>query len=355
MDKKIRVAIIGTGSISRLHINGYKKLQNVEVIAACDINKQRAIDFAKEFNIPNVFTDYHEMLKMKEIDAVSVTVWNNVHKDAAICAMENGKDVLCEKPLALNAAEAQEMVNVSKKTGKLLMVGFCKRFGENVSALKQMIDSGKFGKIYYAKTGYIRRWGNPGGWFSDSKRSGGGPVIDLGVHIIDVIRYLSGKPKAVSVMASTFNYMGMKPDIKGIQKYYSADYSEFNDVEDCAAAFIRFDNGMSLLFETSWVQNIKQDETYIKIYGDKAGADLEPEFGIYGSKDDYLTNLKPEIDKDSYSFEHNFNEEIKHFINCVDGKAECKNPAEDGLEIMKIIDAMYESARCGHEVIINNK
>ncbi len=349
---KVKIGIIGTGSISNMHMSGYTRLEEVEVIAACDTNEARVKEFAERYHIPNTFTDYNEMLKMKEIDAVSVTAWNNIHAPASIAALRAGKHVLCEKPLALNADQAQEMVEVSKQTGKILMVGFCRRFGDNAKALKEIIDSGDLGNIYYAKTGCLRRWGNPGGWFSDKKRSGGGPVIDLGVHMIDLIRYLSGKPKAVSVTASTFSQMGMKPEIKGISKYNSADYSEYNDVEDCATAMIKFDNGMTLFFETSWVQNLKGDNLYLELYGDKAGAKMEPEFELYETKLNYLRDSKPLLDPNGSGFEHNFIEEIKHFISCIKDGTDCLNPAEDGLELMRIIDAIYLSAQAGHEVIL---
>lgn len=349
---KLKIGVIGTGNISNLHMAGYTALGNVEVIAACDIDEKRVKDFAKTYGIPNTFTDYNEMLKMKEIDAVSVTTWNNIHAPASIAALNAGKHVLCEKPLALNADQALEMVEASKKSGKILMVGFCRRFGNNAIALKEMIDNGDLGNLYYAKTGCVRRWGNPGGWFSDKKRSGGGPVIDLGVHMIDLVRYLSGKPKVISVTASTFSHMGMKPEVKGIQKYNSADYSEYNDVEDCATSIIKFDNGMTLFFETSWVQNRKEDDLYLELYGDKVGAKMEPELELYDSKCNYLRNSKLILDPASSSFEHNFVEEIKHFVSCVTEGTKCINPAEDGLELMKIIDAIYKSAETGHEVII---
>jgi len=352
MKKKIRVGIIGTGSISQLHVESYKKLEDVEVIAACDVNAERVRKYAQKYGIPNVFTDYKELLKMKEIDAVSVTTWNNFHAPISIDALKAGKDVLCEKPLALNAEQAEEMVETSKKTGKLLMVGFVRRFGENAKMLKQSVDQGELGKIYYAKTGVIRRWGNPGGWFSDKKRSGGGPIIDLGVHMIDLVRFLNGKPNAVSVTASVFNHLGMKPEIKGINKYYPADYSEYNDVEDAATALIKFDNGLTLFFETSWVMHVKEDYLYLSLYGDKAGAQMEPFIEYYEEKNHYFTDVKPLVDPASYDFVHNFEEEIKHFRDCVKDGIKCLNPAEDGLALMKILDAIYESGKTGHEVMI---
>lgn len=350
--KYLNVGIIGAGGISECHTEGYKNIGNVKVTAVCDINEQRAKAYAKKYDIPHVFTDYREMLKMDELDAVSVTTWNNGHAPISIAALKAGKHVLCEKPLAMNAMEAQQMVDTAKETGKLLMVGFVRRFEDNVKYLKKSIESGRLGRVYYVKAGYIRKWGNPGGWFSDKKRSGGGPVIDLGVHVIDLVRYINGKPKAVSVMASTFNYLGMKPDIKGISKYCSQDYDEYNDVEDAAAAIIKFDNGMTLSFETSWVLFTKNSNNYLNIYGDKAGAQLEPTFEFYEEKDDYLVDDKPFIEPEKNKFQHIFNEEISHFVDCIVNKTSCTNTGEDGVEIMKILDAIYESARTGHEVVI---
>ncbi|NMA84566.1 MAG: Gfo/Idh/MocA family oxidoreductase [Epulopiscium sp.] len=350
--KKIKVGIIGAGSISHMHTTSYKKLDNVEVIAVCDIDEERAKAYAEQYNIPQVFTDHHEMLKLEELDAVSVTTWNNGHAPLSIDALKAGKHVLCEKPLAMNAKQAEEMVQVAKESGKLLMVGFVRRFGENTKILKEAIEQEQLGDVYYAKTGCIRRWGNPGGWFSDFERSGGGPVIDLGVHMIDLVRYLNGKPKAISVTASTFNKLGMKPEMKGIGKYYSADYSTHNDVEDGATALIKFDNGLTLFFETSWVMHVKQDELYLQLYGDKAGAQMEPTIEFYGEQNNYFTSTTPLVDPNTYGFESNFNREIAHFIDCLVNDTPCLNPAEDGLELMKILDAIYESAKTGREVLI---
>ena len=291
------------------------------------------------------------MLKLEELDAVSVTTWNNGHAHISIAALKAGKNVLCEKPLAMNAIEAQEIVDVAKQTGKLLMVGFVRRFEDNVKLLKKSVEAGKLGKVYFVKTGYIRKWGNPGGWFSDKKRSGGGPVIDLGVHVIDLVGYVTGKPKAISVYASTFNYLGMKPNIKGMDKYNSLDYSEYNDVEDAATALIKYDNGMTLSFETSWVLHTKESHNYLNIYGDKAGTQMEPKLEFYEEEDNYFTE-KTLVNTVNNNFDNIFNKEIEHFIDCIGNGASCINTGEDGVEIMKILDAIYESSRTGHEVIL---
>lgn len=168
-------------------MHGYQQLENVDVVAVCDINEERARNYAEQYGIPSFYSKLDEMLKNEELDGVSVCTWNNGHAPCSIAALKAGVNVLCEKPLAMNAQEAEEMVKTAKEANKLLMVGFVRRFGENTRMLKQFIDQGELGEIYYAKTACIRRCGNPGGWFSDKNRSGGGPLIDLGVHMIDLV------------------------------------------------------------------------------------------------------------------------------------------------------------------------
>lgn len=356
MTKKIKVGIIGAGSISVMHTKAYQKLDRVEVNSVCDINEDRANKYAKKYDIPNVFTDYNEMLELEELDAVSVTTWNNFHAPISIAALKAGKHVLCEKPLALNAKQAREIVTAAKEAGRLLMVGFVRRFEQRANLLKDAVESGELGDVYYAKTGYIRKWGNPGGWFADKKRSGGGPVIDLGVHVIDLIRYITGKPKAVSVTASTYNKLGMKPEIKGIDKYFSRDYNSenpHNDVEDAATAIIKFDNGLTLFFETSWVLNTKNDYNYLTLFGDKAGAQMEPELEFYEERNNFYTDVKPVLKDDIDTFEVIFEREIAHFTDCITDGTNCLNPGEDGVEVMKILDAIYKSAETDREVIID--
>ncbi|MBO4548882.1 MAG: Gfo/Idh/MocA family oxidoreductase, partial [Abditibacteriota bacterium] len=190
MSKKTKVAIIGVGGISEVHIAGYKANPDVELYAFCDINEKRLKEKGAKHGITRLYTDEAEMLKaLPEIGAVSVCTWNAAHAPCAIMALNAGKHVLCEKPMALNAKQAEEMKAAAEKNGKVLMIGFMRRFGTNMRVLKDFVDAGDFGDIYYAKARYIRRNGAPGGWFGDKSRSGGGPLIDLGVHIIDMVRY----------------------------------------------------------------------------------------------------------------------------------------------------------------------
>ena len=352
--KKIKVGIIGTGSISGCHIAGYKALDNVELYAVCDINEQRARECAKKNGVELVFTDYNEMLKLKELDAVSVCTWNSEHAPATIAALKAGKHVLCEKPMAINTREAVAMEEAAKQAGKVLMIGFVRRFGNDAKILKDFIDNGMMGDIYYAKATYLRRFGCPGGWFGDKKRSGGGPLIDLGVHVIDLVRYMMGKPKAVSVTGATFNKLGARDNIVQKEGYRAADTGNIFDVEDMAVGMIRFDNGAVLHVETSFCLNLKKDTGDIELFGSKSGAKLDPGLEFYSEMNNYLVDVTPAHDT-ALSFEGLFENEIAHFVDCVSKGtegAECISPAEDGVEIMKIIDAVYESARTGREVIL---
>ncbi len=348
--KKIKVAIIGTGNISLYHLKSYQKLENTEVVAACDINFERVEKFCKTHNIPEAFDNHKEMLEKIKPDAVSVCTWNNSHAEITMDALESGADVLCEKPLAMNANEAAEMLKTARKTGRLLMVGFVRRFAQGTEIIKDFIDSGKLGDIYYAKTGCIRRSGNPSGWFADKSKSGGGPLIDLGVHMIDLCRYLMGKPETAGVYGVTFEKLGPRSDVKMLKRYRAADAGSICDVEDFASALIKFKNGNALSVEVSFTLHTANERLYCEIFGDKAGAEVIPEIRIAGTEDGYNTDMTPVFTKESNEFEEMFGREIKHFIACVTGNEECISTVEDGVELMKILDAIYESAATGKEV-----
>ena len=349
----IKVGLIGTGGISGVHLGGYSRNPNAEIYALCDINEKNLAKRAEEYKVSRTFTDYREMLALKELDAVSVCTWNSAHAECAIAALRAGKHVLCEKPMALNTAQAQEMEKAAKESGKLLMIGFVRRFGNDCAVLKDFIDSGSFGEIYYAKAQYLRRKGCPGGWFGDKSRSGGGPLIDLGVHVIDLCRYLMGGPQPVSVYGATFSKLGDRRHIKDARGYSSTVVSKDDifDVEDMATALIRFDNGAVLSVEASFSLNIEKDVGNIELFGTKAGCKLDPELTIFTDMNDYLANVKLS-QSTALSFDGLFDNEINHFVECIETGKPCRNPAQDGVTLMKILDGIYESARTGHEVLL---
>lgn len=351
--EKLKIGIIGVGGISSVHIGGYLADERCELYAFCDINEKTLKEKGEKYGVTRLFTDKDEMFAAcPEIDAVSVCTWNSAHAECTIAALNAGKNVLCEKPMAMNAEQAMAMQKAAIDNNKLLMIGFVRRYGNDCKVVKDFVDCGDFGDIYYAKATYLRRAGAPQGWFGDKSRSGGGPLIDLGVHVIDLARYVSGNPKPISVYGATFHKLGRRSNLKLTKKYaVSGADTEVFDVEDLATAMIRFDNGMVLSVEASFSLNIKNDTGTIELFGTKAGAVLNPELEIYTEQNGYLTNVSFK-ESTALSFDGLFEGEIRHYLDCmIDGVA-CNSPAEDGVVLMKILDAIYESARTGHEVEI---
>ncbi len=348
---QIKIGVIGAGSISSVHLDAYENNSEVEVFAICDLNESRAKEKAEKYKAAKVYTDYKEMLNDPEIEAVSVCTWNNMHAEISIAALQAGKHVLCEKPLSKTVEEALRVEEAVKQTGKILQVGFVRRYASNSKIIKAFKDAGDLGDIYYAKTSAIRRLGNPGGWFSDISRSGGGPLIDIGVHVIDICWYLMGKPKVKSVSANTYRKLGNRSNIQNLSFYKAADYdASKNDVEDMANALIRFENGASLMVDVSYTLHASKDEISVKLYGEKGGAELEPELQIISEKYNTILNMTPQTDSKTFDFKEAFQNEIDHFISMVQGKAEPVSPVEDGVEMMKILAAVYESGEKGSEI-----
>ena len=352
--KKLKVAVIGVGNISYFHIVNYVSNPNTELVAFCDINPDTLKRRGEEFGVKNLFTDFNEMFaKMPEIDLVSVCTWNNAHAPASIAALNAGKHVLCEKPMAMNAKEAQEMREAAIRNKRILQVGFVRRFGKDAAVIRDFAEHGNLGELYYARASYVRRNGNPGGWFGDKSRSGGGPLVDLGVHVIDLVRYLMGNPKPVSVYGAAFHKLGSRKNIKTPREYRATVTSKDDvcDVEDFATALIRFENGAALNVQAGFSLNLGKDETNIELFGTKGGVKLDPEFKLYTEMNDYLADVSLAAGT-AFDFDGSFQNEVYAFIDAVRGVAPVRASAEDGVELMKILDAIYESAETGREVII---
>ena len=348
----LKVGIIGNGGIAHCHADGYKELgDRVKIVACCDINEEKAKKFAEEYDIPNYYIDCKDMLAKEEIDVISVCTWNSAHAPCTIAALDAGCNVICEKPMAMNADEAEAMKAAAEKNGRLLMLGFVRRHGNDAHDAKALIENGDLGEVYYAKATYLRRCGCPGGWFGDKTYSGGGPLIDLGVHVIDLIRYLIGNAKPVTVFGFTSDKIGARDHI-GTTGWTSETVVEkpvFN-VEDLATAMIKFDNGAVLQVETSFNLNKKNSEGDIELFGSKAGLTLDP-FELHTEYANNLADISIRGDH-SFDFHRDFNREIKNFVDAVEGKAECIATAEDGVILMKVIDAVYLSAKTGKSVDI---
>ncbi|GIO95822.1 MULTISPECIES: Gfo/Idh/MocA family protein [Paenibacillus] len=351
--KSINIGVIGTGSISAMHLQSYQKHANANLLAVCDLNEERAQRAAEKYGATKVYTDYNELLADPEIDAVSICTWNNTHAEISIAALNAGKHVLVEKPLCRTVEEALQVQEAVKSSGKLLQVGFVRRYDPNAQMLREFADKGEFGEIYFAKASSVRRLGNPGGWFSDIERSGGGPLIDIGVHVIDLCWYMMGRPKPVSVSANTYRKLGNRSNVRNLSFYKAADYdAEKNTVEDMANAMIRFENGASILVDVSFTLHAKENLQSVKLYGDKGGFEIDPEVVIVTEKHDTIINIQPQTDSTGFAFDAAFQSEVDHFISSIENGTSPLSPVEDGVEIMKILCGIYESAEKGVEVLL---
>ena len=346
--KKMKVGIIGAGNIARsAHLPVYQKHpEAAEVTAIADMNLERAKEAAELFHIPHAYASAEELLANEEIDYIDICVWNGSHAPVAIAAARAGKAILCEKPMADCLAHALEMEAEIKKAGVPFMMAMVTRYGAEVQLLHQMQENGELGEIYYAKTGYVRRRGTPLGWFTDKTKSGGGPVIDLGVHCIDRTWFLMGRPKPVRVSASTSNRIG-NYQTKGVGRWIALDHDVTAfDTEDSASAMIHFENGASMLVETSWALNAP-NASYTQVCGSKAGATLDP-LTIYAENaQGYLTDNCPQMDKTDA-----FEQEILHFIDCLNTGKTPMSPIDDGVTVQRILQGIYDSAAQGKEVEI---
>lgn len=346
---KVNVGIIGSG-IGRYHIMGYQKCSDVVVSALADINEEKGRKLATEFNIHNFYTDYKEILKSKDITAVSVCTPNFLHASITIDALNAGKHVLCEKPIAMNTAEAEKMLAAANKNKKILMVGFTHRFRNESQMLKKLIENGELGKIYHADAFAIRRRGIPGmgGWFTTKSMSGGGPIIDIGVHILDLSFWLMNWPKPVSVSAATYTKFGNKKGYIQANGWAGSFKSGVYDVEDYASAFIRMKDA-TLVMETSWASNIAEDKFYTVLLGDKAGANLDYRgLKMFSEINGVLTDIFPKFTENPV-----YEDEMVHFIDCVKNNKKPVSTGEQALIIQKVIDAIYRSAKERKEIKIS--
>jgi predicted dehydrogenase len=321
---KLRIGIIGSGGIAQgSHMKGYAAIPDLcEIVATCDVREETAKEAAAKFNVPATYTDYAEMLEKENLDAVSVCTPNKFHKDPTIAALKAGVNVLCEKPLGMNAPECREMCAVARDSGKILQVGLQSRFNGPPKWLKAYIDA-------------------------DKELQGGGPLIDIGVHILDLTLFLMGYPKPVSATGRYWNTLGKNPDLWNAWGDYDRD--KFT-VEDFAVGLIKFDNGAVVSLESSFMAN-GPDKFETQLYGTKSGAIVEP----YSQSDaikifsEQNRQLLDSIPANIPKVESAHSEEVKAFVNAIiDGKPS-PVPGENGLILNSIFDAIYKSSETGNE------
>jgi predicted dehydrogenase len=347
--KPLRVGIIGCGGIAMVQVEHIKKCAGVSLVCGADI-KPAALDRMRErHGVTRLYEDFNVMLKEvgDDVDAISVCTPNGVHRDAAIAALNAGKHVLCEKPMAMSAAQAQEMADAAKANGVEFIIGFQLRYEAKSKVLRDMIAAGVFGKILYVRAQALRRRGIPNwGVFGQKELQGGGPMIDIGVHILEASHSIIGSPKPISATGNTFTYMGdKKSDV--VSEWSDWDYKTYT-VEDLAVGMIRFETGTMLTIESSFVAHIEKDIFNLQIFGEKAGA-IWDGTKIYTDYNNLMINASPSYigNWDVWDYK------MQHFVDVARGERVNEAPAEAGVMVQKMLDGVYKSAAVGHEVQID--
>ncbi|MEK0315671.1 Gfo/Idh/MocA family protein [Cohnella sp. 56] len=344
----LRIGIIGAGAIGQIHVATFKQVDDAVVAGIADAHLPLAQKAAAQLGIERVFDSAEQMIASDEIDAVVVGVPNKWHADLAIQALEAGKHVLLEKPMGINAEAAARIQEAHRKSGKTLMIAHQLRWVWPVRQIKKLIEEGKLGTIYYVKANWLRRKNIPGwgSWFTRMEDSGGGPLIDVGIHLLDLALYLMGNPTPASVSGSTYANFG--PRKLGIGNWGTHNWDGFFDVEDLATAFVKMDNGATLLFDVSWAShNGNEDGMLLQLMGTEGGATIKLDSGTLHAE---LFDRKVDIEMTP---DEKIDERLllsKHFVACVREGKEPLASAGTGYLNNLIIDAIYESSRSGREV-----
>ncbi len=347
----LRYGCVGAGGIARYkHIKAYSEIKDIELAAICDSNEEFVHEVVKEYDFKATYGDYCEMLEKEKLDFISVCTPNFLHKPVTLLALEKGIHVHCEKPIALNAEEAQEMVEAKNKYNKKLMVALNNRFTNHAYFVKKYAEDGLFGDIYHAKCGWRRVRGIPGkgGWFTIKEMSGGGPLIDLGVHFMDLVMYFMDYPEPVAVSGATYSKFADNKSLNLSSWGLTGDKKGTMDVEDLAIGFVRLRNGATIDLEFSWAANVEKDDNYYELLGTKGGAVYRNgELKIITEKLDTVVEMKPNL-----NFKQSPINEFKHFIECIENNKEPIAKPEEAVKLMKIIDGIYKSAKLNREVNI---
>jgi predicted dehydrogenase len=329
-------------------LDAYLANPSVEVVAICDANSTLRATVQREHQIERGFGDLESLLAFDNLDAVSICTPNHLHEPMAVAALAAGKHVLCEKPLATTLEQGERIAAAARASDRVFMIGFSRRYREDSRAVKAIVDAGELGQIYHAHTGWLRRRWNPSvrGWFLSKQHSGGGPLIDLGVHMLDLALWFMGNPRAISVSGSVAYQFGERIG-GGIPV----------DVEDLASAFIRLENGATILLEASWYSySGTGDHVFTRLLGSHGGAKLEiganppvPPVEIYLDRGDVPLVATP-TQSTADVIRSQFANEIAEFIAAIQSRRTSAASVEQGLEILRILDAIYRSAEAGAEV-----
>jgi predicted dehydrogenase len=350
MNKPLKVGLIGCGGIvTGAHLKpGWLVVPDVELVAACDINATLATKLATDFKIPNVFTDFRELLKMEEIDVVDICTPNKVHTPAVIAALEAGKHVLCEKPLAVSVDEVLAIREALRKTDRLLMTAQHFRFSEASVAIKAWVDTGALGEVYHTRVNATRRnWLPPSPGFIDPKLSGGGPCMDIGVHALDTALWLMNFPKPVRVSGRAHTNFAKGFDMPG--GWGEWDRTLFG-VEDFASGYVHFDNGSTMVIEASWLQHQEKEEINATLQGKKSS--MRWPTGHFHTVVNRTLVDGVVLPHAGRQVAHT--EEILAFADAIRNGKPSPVPIDQTLDVIAILEAIMRSSKLNEEVLMSD-
>ncbi|PPA70340.1 Gfo/Idh/MocA family protein [Jeotgalibacillus proteolyticus] len=362
MTEKIRVAVIGCGGIANTkHLPSLSKLEQVELVAFCDIEKDRAEKAAAQYGAEGsqVYENYQELLADETINVVHVCTPNSSHAEISIAALEADKHVMCEKPMAKTSEEAKAMVEAAKRSGKKLTIGYNNRYREDSRYLKSVCEQGDLGEIYFAKAHAIRRRAVPTwGVFLDEEKQGGGPLIDIGTHALDLTLWMMNNYKPKAVLGTTYHKLGQKKNAANL--FGSWDPEKFT-VEDSAFGFITMENGATITLESSWALNsLEVDEAKCSLSGTEGGADMKDGLRINGENHGKLYTTKVDFANDDIAF---FDGELvseadleaRLWIESIINDTPPLVKPEEAFVVTQILEALYESAKTGKAIYFDEQ
>ncbi|MEJ2721896.1 MAG: Gfo/Idh/MocA family oxidoreductase [bacterium] len=333
-ETKVKIALVGAGHVAQIaHLPAYASHPDAELVALVEEDPVRRSKLKKAFGFKRAYEDFTRMLSREDVDAVDICTPNYLHAPMAIAALRSGRHVLCEKPLARNAAEGKKMVDMAKESGKMLMVAMNNRFRRDANLLRTFVKRGELGSVQLVKVGWqrIARDWQERQWFTDQVMAGGGALLDLGLPLMDLAVWIAGLRKPTRATCSVFGKSGRR------------------GVEDSACAMVHFAGGACLILEVSWNLLEPKDNSYLEIYGSRGGASLHP-LKVHKAMHGHLVNVTPTLDDVRHYYKESYQAEINHFIECIQKNKRPMTSGKDALSLLKILDAMYESESKGAEV-----
>lgn len=357
MKPTIKVAIIGCGGIAiGKHLPSLKKIESVELVAFCDVFIEQARKACEQFGSPTakVYDNYVDLLSDPAIDVVHVCTANDTHAEISIAALEAGKHVMCEKPMAKKAGDARRMIKVAEKSGKKLTIGYNNRFRSDSMLLKKMCQNNDLGEIYFAKAHAVRRRGVPTwGVFLDEEKQGGGPLIDIGTHALDLTLWLMDNYEPSVVLGSAFHKLSKRKN--AANSWGSWDPDKFK-VEDSAFGMIKMKNGATIMLESSWALNILDTrEARTTLCGTEGGADMVDGLRINGEVHGKLFENHFKLDPKGADFYEGKKEsmqdvEMRMWIEAIENDTEPIVTPKQALVVSELLEAIYESSRTGKAI-----